>query len=46
MRNVGRPLSGAGIGFSALDGAIRLDVARGIYPRRQTRLSFYLGSRF
>jgi hypothetical protein len=45
-RDVGRPLSGAGIGFSALDGLIRLDIARGLYPRKQTRLSFYLGAAF
>jgi hypothetical protein len=45
-REVGRPLSGAGIGFSFLDGAARLDIARGIYPTSDTRVSFYLGSRF
>ena len=45
-RDVGRPLSGVGVGFSALDGLIRLDVARGVYPRKQTRISFYLGAPF
>ena len=45
-RDVGRPLSGVGVGFSALDGLIRFDVARGLYPRKQTRLSFYLGAPF
>ena len=45
-REVGRPLSGAGVGFSALDGLIRFDVARGLYPRKQTRISFYLGAPF
>jgi len=45
-RDVGRPLSGAGVGFSALDGLVRFDVARGFYPRKQTRLSFYLGAPF
>ena len=43
---VGRPASGAGVGFSLFDGAARFDVARGIYPMKQTRVSFYLGSRF
>jgi hypothetical protein len=43
---VGRPASGAGIGFSFFDGAARLDVARGIYPAKQTTVAFYLGSRF
>jgi hypothetical protein len=46
FREIGRPASGAGLGFSFLDGAIRLDIARGIYPMKQTRASFYLGSRF
>jgi hypothetical protein len=46
ISEVGRPLSGVGIGLSFLDGAIRFDIARGIYPTRQTRVSFYLGSRF
>ncbi|HET9426222.1 MAG TPA: hypothetical protein VFO55_12715 [Gemmatimonadaceae bacterium] len=45
-REVGRPLSGAGLGFSFFDGTVRLDVARGIHPVQQTRVSFYLGSRF
>lgn len=42
---VGQPLSGAGIGFAALDGLLRLDIARGLFPRRQTRISFYLSRR-
>ncbi len=46
LNEVGRPASGAGLGFSFLDGAARLDVARGIFPMQQTRISFYLGSRF
>ena len=43
---VGRPMSGAGVGASFLDGMIRLDLARGIYPRAQTRLDLYLEARF
>jgi hypothetical protein len=43
---VGRPASGIGLGLSFLDGTLRLDVARGIFPMQQTRVSFYLGSRF
>lgn len=42
----GRPLSGVGIGSSFLDGMIRLDLARGIHPRWQTRLDLYLEARF
>jgi hypothetical protein len=39
---VGRPLSGVGVGASLLDGLIRFDVARGIFPRRQWRFDAYL----
>lgn len=46
ISSVGRPLSGAGIGLSGFDGLIRLDVARGLYPRKQTRIAFYLGGKF
>ncbi len=43
---VGRPMSGVGIGASFLDGMIRADLARGIHPRWQTRLDVYLEARF
>jgi len=46
ISSIGRPLSGVGVGFSALDGLVRLDVARGLYPRTQTRVAFYLGGKF
>ncbi len=42
----GRPLSGAGIGWSFLDGLIRADVARGIWPAQQWRLDLHLDARF
>jgi hypothetical protein len=35
-----------GVGLSAFDGLLRFDVARGFYPRRQTRVVFYLGHEF
>jgi hypothetical protein len=38
VRQVGRPLSGVGAGASFLDGLLRFDVARGIFPRRQWRV--------
>jgi hypothetical protein len=41
-----RPLSGVGIGLSGLDGLIRFDIARGLHPKKQTRLNFYLEARF
>ena len=42
----GRPLSGAGVGVSFLDGLIRLDVAKGIYPEKAIRTNLYLEARF
>lgn len=42
----GRPLSGAGVGASFLDGLFRADLARGIYPARQWRLDLYLEAKF
>ncbi len=32
--------------MSILDGMIRFDVARGFYPRKQTRLAAYVEARF
>jgi len=43
---MGRPMSGVGVGSSFLDGMIRIDLARGIHPRWQTRLDLYLEARF
>jgi hypothetical protein len=37
----GRPLSGAGIGASILDGLIRFDVARGLWPTHGVRVNAY-----
>ena len=42
----GRPISGAGIGWSVLDGLIRMDLSRGIYPRQRMRLDLYVEARF
>jgi hypothetical protein len=42
----GRPISGAGIGASFLDGLVRFDLARGIYPRAGLRADMYLEARF
>ncbi|HYC50182.1 MAG TPA: hypothetical protein VEB19_03640 [Gemmatimonadaceae bacterium] len=46
MADVGRPLSGAGVGASFLDGMIRFDVARGLYPEKRVRLYLYLDAKF
>lgn len=42
----GRPMSGVGIGASFLDGMIRMDLARGLHPRLQTRFDVSLEARF
>jgi hypothetical protein len=42
----GRPLSGAGVGASIMDGLIRFDVARGIYPEHSVRANLYVEARF
>lgn len=43
---VGRPLSGAGVGASFVDGLIRFDVSRGIYPRKKMRVDMYVEAKF
>ena len=42
----GRPVSGAGIGASILDGLFRADLSRGIWPRKRTLLDLYFEARF
>jgi hypothetical protein len=42
----GRPLSGAGVGASFMDGLIRVDVAKWIYPEKSVRTSLYVEARF
>jgi hypothetical protein len=42
----GQPLSGAGVGASFMDGLIRLDVAKGIYPEKAWRTNLYVEARF
>jgi hypothetical protein len=44
--NPGRPISGAGVGASFMDGLVRFDVARGIYPEKKIRANLYVESRF
>ncbi|QJR37622.1 hypothetical protein [Gemmatimonas groenlandica] len=41
-----RPLSDVGIGLRALDGLVRVDVARALYPVSRTRLSLAIERRF
>ena len=42
----GRPLSGVGAGLSFLDGLVRLDVAKGIFPEKKVRANLYVEGRF
>ena len=42
----GRPITGAGVGLSVLDGLLRLDVAKGIRPNRGIRVDLTLEARF
>ena len=42
----GRMLTGVGIGQSMFDGIVRMDLSRGIEPRRQWRFDVYLEARF
>jgi hypothetical protein len=45
-RNPGRPISGAGVGLSILDGMLRLDAAKGIRPSQGWRFDFSVEGRF
>lgn len=45
-RQPGRPMSGAGVGMSFMDGLVRADLARGIYPSRRFRFDLYVEARF
>ena len=42
----GRPASGAGLGWSFMDGLIRLDVAKGIFPSKEWRSALYFDAKF
>jgi len=46
LRAIGRPMSGVGVGASVLDGLIRFDLARGLYPQKQFRLDLSLDAKF
>jgi hypothetical protein len=35
-----------GVGTSIMDGLIRFDVSRGVYPREKMRIDFYLEGKF
>jgi hypothetical protein len=44
--SAGRPMSGAGVGVSLLDGLLRTDLSRGIWPEKRWRVDLQLGARF
>jgi O-antigen ligase len=41
-----RPLSGVGAGASFVDGLVRFDVARGLYPEERWAVNLYVEGRF
>lgn len=45
-RTPGRPMSGAGVGLSFMDGMVRVDLARGIAPSQRLRFDMYVEARF
>jgi hypothetical protein len=45
-KDPGRPISGAGVGASVLDGLIRFDLSHGIHPDRRLRADIYLQGTF
>jgi hypothetical protein len=42
----GRLMSGVGVGASVMDGMIRLDVARGLWPQKSVRVDLSVEARF
>lgn len=46
LDQIGRPMSGAGIGASFVDGLIRFDLSKGIYPRKSIRADMYVEAKF
>ncbi|MEO7084356.1 MAG: hypothetical protein ABI442_05200 [Gemmatimonadaceae bacterium] len=46
LGNIGRPMSGVGVGASIFDGMFRFDVARGVFPRKQFRVDLSLERTF
>ncbi len=46
VMHAGAPLQSVGAGLSMLDGMLRIDAARGLWPERRWRWGAYLGSRF
>lgn len=45
-KQLGRPMSGVGVGTSFMDGLFRFDVTRGLYPQKRWRVDFYLEAPF
>ncbi|HEX7018380.1 MAG TPA: ShlB/FhaC/HecB family hemolysin secretion/activation protein [Gemmatimonadaceae bacterium] len=46
ISDIGRPMSGVGAGLSFLEGLVRVDLARGLYPRREWRFNTSVEARF
>jgi hypothetical protein len=45
-RDIGQPISGAGVGATIADGLVRIDLSRGINPSNGWRVDTYLEARF
>lgn len=39
-------MSGVGVGASVLDGLVRFDVSRGLYPLQRFRVDLYVDAKF
>lgn len=46
LLHAARPMRGTGLGLSILDGLVRFDFARGLYPSRRNRADLYVEARF
>lgn len=46
LTEIGRPMSGVGVGMSFLDGIVRIDLSRGLFPKENFHLDLSLGARW
>ncbi|HKS06344.1 MAG TPA: BamA/TamA family outer membrane protein [Gemmatimonadaceae bacterium] len=46
LTEIGRPMSGVGVGMSFLDGIVRIDLSRGLHPKENFHLDLSLGARW
>ena len=46
LQEIGRPMSGVGVGASFMDGLLRFDISRGLYPQKRFRVDSYVEAKF